>query len=144
MLYGYWDVFTGMTEYKDYLKQQWKRNRGYIINAIGRPMTVGDHHLKDLFSRSVQGGGHDLQMMMGERVADRVKDRNIKARPYIYDLHDATYWQVHEDDFDAYVKAGDDAAEDLWENFCVSKLGWNCKLSVSLAYGRNLKELKGY
>ena len=143
VLRGYWDVFIGMKEHKWYLKEEWERNRGWIYNAIGRPMSVGQHHLKDLFSRSIQGGGHDLQMMFGMNVADAVKAAGMDARPFVYDLHDATYWQVKEDQLEDYLKLSDDAAEKVWE-FCKQDLGWTCRLKTSAAYGRNLKELKGY
>ena len=143
VLRGYWDVFSGMKKHKWKLKDEWERNRGYIRNAIGRPMSVGDHHLKDLFSRCVQGGGHDLQMMFGMYVADVVKEAELDARPFIYDLHDATYWEVREDQLEEYLKLSTAAADKVWE-WCKDELGWNCKLSVSAAHGRNLKELKGY
>jgi len=143
VLKGYWDVFHGMSRHKWILKEEWERNRGYILNAVGRPMSVGEHHLKDLFSRCVQGGGHDLQMMFGQNVANAVKAAHLDARPFIYDLHDATYWQVREDHLEDYLKLSTGAAEDVWE-YCRTELGWNCKLSVSAAYGRTLKELKGY
>ena len=141
VLRGYWDVFHGMKKHKWKLKDEWERNRGWIHNAIGRPMSVGDHHLKDLFSRCVQGGGHDLQMMFGQNVANAVRDAGLDARPYIYDLHDATYWEVREEDLEKYLKLSTEAADKVWE-WCQSALGWNCRLSVSAAWGRTLKELK--
>lgn len=142
VLYGYWDVFEGMKEYKYYLKDEWERNRGWIYNAIGRPMSVGDKQLKDLFSRCVQGGGHDLQMMFGMHVADLVKANGLDARPYIYDLHDATYWQVREDQLEKYLELSTQATDKVWD-WCVTKLGWTCRLKTSFAYGRTLRELKG-
>lgn len=141
VLYSYWDVFIGMKNYKHKLKDEWDRNQGYILNASGRPMTVGDHHLKDLFSRCVQGGGHDLQMMFGENVANAVKEQGLDAKPFIYDLHDATYWQVKEEQLEKYIELSTQAAEQVWQ-WCKSELGWNCRLKVSVAYGKNLKQLK--
>ena len=142
VLKGYWDVFSGMKKHKYKLKDEWERRRGWIYNAIKRPMSVGDHHLKDLFSRCVQGGGHDLQMMFGMYVADGVKASGIEAYPFIYDLHDATYWQVKEESLEEYIKVSSEAADKVWE-YCAAELKWNCKLSVSTAYGRTLRELKG-
>jgi len=141
VLRGYWDVFSGMKSYKWKLKDEWERNRGWIYNAIGRPMSVGDHHLKDLFSRCVQGGGHDLQMMFSMYVADAVAEHKLDAKSFIYDLHDATYWQVREDQLEEYIKLSTDAADKVWE-FCRDELGWNCRLKVSTAYGSTLKQLK--
>jgi DNA polymerase I-like protein with 3'-5' exonuclease and polymerase domains len=143
VLRGYWDVFSGMQEYKYELKDNWERNRGYILNAIGRPMPVGDHHLKDLFSRSVQSGGHDLNMMFGMYIADLVKEQGLDAKPYIFNLHDAVYYQVREDQLDDYIKLKDQATNMVWD-YCVKNFGWNCRLTTSVAHGRTLKELKGY
>ena len=94
-------------------------------------------------SNCVQGGGHDLQMMFGMYVADAVKEAGLDARPFIYDLHDATYWEVREDQLEEYLKLSTAAADKVWE-WCKNELGWNCKLSVSAAYGKTLRELKGY
>lgn len=57
------------------------------------------------------------------------------------DLHDATYWQVREDQLEKYIKVSDQAADKVWE-YCKTVLKWNCRLTVSCAYGTNLKELK--
>ena len=141
VLKGYWDVFKGMKDHKYKLKREWERNRGWIKNAIGRPMSVGDHHLKDLFSRCVQGGGHDLQMMFGENIAKALEKSHIEAYPFIYDLHDAAYYQVREEHLEDYIELSTQAAEDVWK-YCRDELQWNCKLSVSVAYGRDLKEFK--
>jgi DNA polymerase I-like protein with 3'-5' exonuclease and polymerase domains len=141
---GYWEVFWGMKEHKWVLQDEWERNRGWIKNAIGRPMPVGDHHAKkDLFSRCVQGGGHDLNMMFGEAIADLVKKYNLDAKPYIFDLHDAVYYQVKEEQLEEYKAVTQEATKVVWE-FCKNDLGWVCELKTSIAYGRNLKELKGY
>jgi hypothetical protein len=79
-------------------------------------------------------------MMFGMYVADGVKVAGLDAKPFIFDLHDATYWQVREDQLEDYIKVSDQAADKVWE-FCKT-LGWNCRLSVSCAYGRTLKQLK--
>lgn len=142
VLWGYWDVFHGMKEHKAYLKSEWERNRGWIYNAIGRPLSIGDHHLKDLFSRCIQSGGHDLQMMFGMNVADLVKKERLDAKAYIYDLHDATYWQVKEDQLEEYLDLAKRAARMVWD-WCVKELGWTCELKISAAYGKTLKQLKG-
>jgi DNA polymerase I-like protein with 3'-5' exonuclease and polymerase domains len=143
VLRGYWDVFSGMKEYKWELKDQWERNRGWIYNAIGRPMPVGDHHLKDLFSRCVQGGGHDLNMMFGMHIADLVKESGLDAKPYIYNLHDAVYYQVKAEQLDEYLTLSDAATSMVWD-YCKNNLGWTCELKTSKAFGMSLKELKGY
>ena len=93
-------------------------------------------------SNCVQSGGHDLQMMFGMHVADLVKANGLDARPYIYDLHDATYWQVREDQLEKYLELSTQATDKVWE-WCVTKLGWTCRLKTSFAYGRTLRELKG-
>ncbi len=142
ILKGYWDVFTGISDMKQSLMYEWKRNKGWISNAVGRTMSVGEHHLKDLFSRSVQGGGHDLQMEFGMNVADAVKEHGLDAKPYIFDLHDATYWQVREEQLEDYLKISEEAAEKVWIR-CKKELGWTCRLTTSAKYGKTMAELKG-
>lgn len=141
VLRGYWEVNKGMQQHKWKLKDEWERKRGWIYNAVKRPMSVGDHHLKDLFSRCVQGGGHDLNMMFGMHIADRVAATKIRAMPFIYNLHDAVYYQVHKDDLDTYLSLKQEAEDKVWD-FCKNELGWDCVLKTSHAYGSNLKELK--
>jgi DNA polymerase I-like protein with 3'-5' exonuclease and polymerase domains len=137
---GYWKVFSGMNQCKWDLKDEWARKGKVLLNAIGRPAPIGDHHSKDVFSRVVQGGGHDLNMMFGEAIADLVLKHKINARPFIYNLHDAVYYQVHKDHLDQYLKIKQEAEDIVW-NFCKG-LGWNCVLKTSESWGETLKELK--
>lgn len=138
---GYWKVFKGMNNAKWDMKDTWERNKGYILNAIGRPAPIGEHHLKDLFSRSVQGGGSDINMMFGMYIADLVKQHQLDAYPIIYNLHDAVYYQVRKEQLEQYLQIKQQAEDLVWK-FCKNKLNWNCRLHTSQAWGENLKQLK--
>ena len=94
-------------------------------------------------SNCVQGGGHDLNMMFGMFIADLVKEAGLDAKPYIYNLHDAVYYQVREEQLEEYLTLTDKATSMVWD-YCKTNLGWTCELKTSKAFGRTLKELKGY
>ncbi len=137
---NYWKLYEGVAHYAEKLKEEWKRNRGYIINGLGKPMTVGDHHLKDLVNRSCQSTGAGITMRWTATVADLVKERGIDAHPSFYNFHDETIWNVKPEHWEQLKQVYLDACQ--IENDRLTKLGWECKLRVDPSVGNNLWEIK--
>lgn len=85
----YWSTFGGLKDLGKSLWYEWRRNKGYIFNGIGRPMAVPEHYTKDLLSRFIQSTGHDILVIYVSILMGVLEERNIPWQPVIMDLHDA-------------------------------------------------------
>jgi hypothetical protein len=52
---SYWKIFSGVKEYGRELEWEWKRNGGFVINAVGRPICCASDLVKDLGNRCLTG-----------------------------------------------------------------------------------------
>ena len=136
----YWELYSGVRQYGFKLKREWERNRGYILNGLGRPMSVGDHHLKDLINRACQSTGSDITMMWTAKVADLVKERNIDARPCVYNFHDESIWYVENNYINDMKEVYTDACD--YVNQVLHSHRWICKLKVDPSTGQTLWDIK--
>lgn len=93
---GYWNLFSKLADFGKSLHYEWKRNGGYILNGLGRPMAVAQKYSKDLLNRFVQSTGHDLLVRYISIVDSEMSRREIPYRPLIVDFHDATTLEVPE------------------------------------------------
>jgi hypothetical protein len=85
----YWSTFGGLKDFGKSLWYEWRRNKGYILNGIGRPMAVPEHYTKDLLSRFIQSTGHDILVKYVSILMELLEKHDIKWQPVIMDLHDA-------------------------------------------------------
>lgn len=92
----YWKLFAGVQDFSRALYYEWRRNRGYIINGVGRPMCVPDNMTKDLLNRFTQSTGHDVFIQYIRIYTQELVRRGIPYTPIIIDLHDATTVEVPE------------------------------------------------
>lgn len=90
----YWDVFRKLKDYGKSLWYEWRRNKGYILNGLGRPMAVPHDYSKDLLSRFIQSTGHDILVKYIYILCAELERRSIPYRPVIIDWHDATTVEV--------------------------------------------------
>jgi len=141
LLEGYWDAFHGMKSYKKGLYYKWRKNRGWIYNAIGRKIPIADDKTKDLFSRAVQSGGHDINVIWSNTVEQAAELEGLRFKTYIADLHDARYDMVHKDDLERMTQIYHESAEKIWE-WLQQEFGWTCRLKVDVGYGKTLADLK--
>lgn len=93
---GYWDLFAQVKDFERSLYFEWKRNKGYILNGMGRPMAVPERYNKDILNRFVQSTGHDILTMYIRILCDMVESAGIPYKPIIIDFHDATTIEVPE------------------------------------------------
>lgn len=137
---SYWELYKGVEVFQNYLLDQWNRNRGYIFNGIERPVSVGDHHLKDLVNRSCQSTGSDITKLWTVQVAKLVRERKLDAHPAIFNFHDETIWNVRPDQVEDLKQVYKDACDYI--NNMLINLGWVCLLKVDPSVGNNLWEIK--
>ena len=97
---GYWELFAVVKDFGRSLLFEWKRNKGYILNGIGRPMAVTEKYNRDLLNRFVQSTGHDIFVKYIRILCDELTRAGIPYVPIIIDFHDASTVEVP----DAYEK----------------------------------------
>lgn len=134
----YWKLFSGLKEYGNRLKQEWKQN-GYIINGIGRPMCLVEGYEKDLLSRQLQSTGHDLLVkyiyILGHRLDEVLGHDNW--RPVLIDLHDATTVAANEEHGSILIEAMQFSMQELNR-----QVGGDILLSGVPILGRSLADCK--
>lgn len=86
----YWSTFAGLKDFARSLEYEWRRNGGYILNGMGRPMAVSEDYKKDVLNRFIQSTGHDLLVMYVEIMCNLLDQSGIPWRPVIIDWHDST------------------------------------------------------
>lgn len=134
---GYWNLFAGVRDFNKSLDYEWKRNKGYILNGVGRPMAVPESYKKDLLNRYIQSTGHDI-LIKYVRILTNLLDANeVNWKPVIIDFHDSTAVEVYEQDAQKTTEIMLDAMEIL-----------NCELGTSVRFrgiptvGRSLADIK--
>lgn len=56
LLESYWLLYAGVREYERELRRQYKNNKGWLFNGIGRPIGVAVNYEKDLVNRCLAEG----------------------------------------------------------------------------------------
>jgi DNA polymerase I-like protein with 3'-5' exonuclease and polymerase domains len=134
---GYWDLFSKVKDLGRSLHFEWKRNRGYILNGMGRPMAVPEDYSKDLLNRFIQSTGHDILVLYSNLVAQHLDGYCLDWKPLIMDFHDSVTVEVPEQDADLAVAAFNNALYDL-----NNTLQGTVSLRGVAVVGRNLAEVK--
>lgn len=96
---SYDSTYPGIGQYKAKLLREWHMRGGWIRNAMGRPCPVAKDRIKDLFSQSVQSGGHDILLYYADCVEETLNEADIQDwRWLIPDWHDEIILDVREED----------------------------------------------
>lgn len=91
---AYWELYKGIKEYERFLLKCWNRNNGWILNGIGRPLTIHGDLTKDIVNRVCQSTGHDIHMV-GLTILRRVLfERKLEHSWVIADFHDESILEV--------------------------------------------------
>lgn len=90
----YWNLYPGLREWNYQLKWEWKRNGGYILNGLGRPMAILPGDEKDLISRHIQSTAAGILVIYTNIVMKMLDEARIEWYPYIWNLHDALTIEV--------------------------------------------------
>ena len=98
MLRGFWEIYKGLKEWeREELLRCWRRNGGWVLNGIGRPLGICEDKKKDIINMLGQSTGHDLLIKQLEFARKRLDAERIEWYPWVADLHDAIYLEVRED-----------------------------------------------
>jgi DNA polymerase I-like protein with 3'-5' exonuclease and polymerase domains len=100
---GFWDLYSGIKVWEKELTKQWKENRGWFYNGIGRPIMVAEDYIKDIVNRDCQSTGHDLFVLFLLETF-KLRDR-FTFYPWSADVHDCWYLEVKEEEAEAFCAA---------------------------------------
>lgn len=93
---GYWTLYAGVKTYEKELLRQYQHNGGWILNGIGRPISIAEGYEKDIVNRVVQSTGHDILMLWVDIFTKLLDAAGIPWYPIIIDLHDESIIEVPE------------------------------------------------
>lgn len=93
---GYWELYGGVKKYESELLRQFNRNRGWVLNGVGRPVGVADGYERDIVNRVVQSTAHDCLVLFLAIVAKYLDAAGIEWHPWIWDWHDEGMIEVPE------------------------------------------------
>lgn len=85
-------TFPGLPEFRDKLQAEWHHNGGYILTGAGRPLGVPRDKIKDIIAFFCQTTGHDFVLRWIYHMNQYRIKHKLRARPFLPDYHDATYW----------------------------------------------------
>jgi len=132
----YWNTYSGIVRFTQKLQQMWQDNGRWVYNGRGRPLCVPGKYKKDLYNRVVQATGHDCLMRYVEILDQRLT--GLEAYPWDVDKHDATAWEVHEDQAEEVKEMMQGVYPAL-----NSELQWTVDITGDVKIADNLGELVG-
>lgn len=94
---AYWDLYKGVKLYEQYLNEEWSRNKGYVLNGVGRPIPVSADLRKDLVNRVCQSTGHDILVMLIRVMRELALERDVEYVGVIIDFHDEVMVECNQD-----------------------------------------------
>lgn len=134
---AYWEAFRRLKQYSYELQRQCRRNGGWILNGLGRPMCVPENLKHDTLSRVIQSTGHDILVRYIRILTKGLLHRGIPFKPWVIDWHDATAVEVPEEYLDATIATYMDSLAEL-----NSQLGGTIQLKGTPSYGTTMADIK--
>ena len=134
---GYWELFAMVKDFSRSLLFKWKRNKGFILNGIGRPMACSEKYNRDLLNRFVQSTGHDVFVKYIRILCKELEAQGIPYTPIIIDFHDSSTIEVP-DEYEQRAIAVFNKSMDLLN----AELGGRIKLKGVPMSGKNLAIVK--
>lgn len=92
---GFWQLYRGIKEWEQDLKKEWRRNNGWVLNGVGRPVCCDEGYIKDIVNRVGQSTGHDVLMKWAEIYTEMLDAAGIDWQPVILDFHDESIIQIN-------------------------------------------------
>lgn len=133
----YWNTFADVKKFGYTLESEWRKNGGYILNGLGRPMCVTEDYKKDLLNRFIQSTGHDILIEYILIICEELDRSGIPWQPSILDWHDAAAVEVPKQYGEQVAKLFLDCVEILND-----RLQGTIKLRGTPMIGVNLAETK--
>lgn len=134
---GYWELFAQVKDFARALQYERKRNKGFILNGMGRPMAIPEEFEKDILNRFIQSTGHDVLTMYISILRDKLSSERIEWKPIVMDWHDSTGIEVDEKDRERTIRCFTEAMDTLND-----KLQGTIKLKGTPSWGYNLADTK--
>lgn len=129
---------SGVMAYVEWLRDQWRANKGWVENGYGLPICVDEKYEKDLLNRVVQGTGHCILQLYAKIAAQMLTDAGIEWHPIVMDWHDESIVEVRDDQVEqARTIMEKDAYAELNR-----VLGGTCPLKGSAAVAKTLAGIK--
>jgi DNA polymerase I-like protein with 3'-5' exonuclease and polymerase domains len=100
MVRSYWDIYAGVKDYEQFLLSEYKKNNGWVLNGIGRPIGVANDYLKDIVNRVIQSTGHDIHMIYIQICDQLLREAGIQVNGIVWDFHDQSILECAEEDKD--------------------------------------------
>lgn len=89
ILSAYWSLYGGVADYYDELKEEWRSNDGWILDALGIPMALDKRKLHDIGNSIIQRSGHLLLVLCVGELQRRRDEGECPAFEWkIPDFHD--------------------------------------------------------
>lgn len=131
------NAFAGVKQYEKKLHSQWRKNKGFVLNALGRPMCVAEDKLKDCLNRAIQGSGHDCLIMFLAGLNKQLVKAGVQHWPVVWDLHDQYITEILEQSQDVALEAHHAALAAVNQ-----QLGWDIKLKAEPQIAYNFAQIK--
>lgn len=131
-------VYAGVADWQKELEEEWRVNRGWVLNGIGRPVGVSDRKKKDLVNQVCQSTGHDIHMRYVYHLDRLLGESEIPWNPIVIDFHDESIIEVPT----AYTDIVLDIMERQVYNIVNSELQGIIPLSGGGEIARNFSDFK--
>lgn len=129
---------SGVLQYVDWLKDEWKANGGWVENGYGLPICVDEKYEKDLLNRVVQSTGHCIVQLYARITAQLLNAAGVSWTPIVMDWHDESIIEVPDEQVETAKRIMEiDAYQELNRI-----LGGTCPLKGSAAVAKNLAGIK--
>jgi DNA polymerase I-like protein with 3'-5' exonuclease and polymerase domains len=130
-------IFSGVKEFENRLRWEAKRNGGWILNGLDRPIAIARGSEKDTLNRFNQSTGHDLLIKYIPIYTRELTRRMIDWYPLIIDFHDASAVDVPESQLDETIEVYKWGLGELNR-----QLNGKIKLKGVPTWGKTLTDLK--
>lgn len=110
---SYWSLYKGIKEFESYLLGQLETTGGWILNGLGRPISVASGYEKDIVNRVVQSTAHDILMLYIYLLTDNLAKEGVDYAPIIIDFHDQIILEAKVSDANAVINIVNQTVDEL-------------------------------
>lgn len=108
---GYWDLYSGVKKYQEWLESFWEESGGWVPTALGRPITLCKKYIKDILNMVIQSSGHSILVLYCYYWSQGLKEAGIPFTGIIVDFHDESIIEINKEDADKVLKIFQEATD---------------------------------
>ena len=97
-------VYSGVKKYEYHLLREYRKNNGYVINGLGRPVGCAEDYIKDIVNRVIQSTGHDVLMLYISICDQLFQEAGINVDGIVWDFHDQSTVECSAEDAEKVCK----------------------------------------